>query len=172
RREAVMWTQFVELSIPTKILILLGPILFLIALRFSLRAREFSWPNIAVIGIAMVGLLLPSIQKFSVSKDAVSFEQFQNGVSSSRDAISELQKNTEENAKAIAALHDSISEIKSSYSNLIARQNETIATVAKAAPNPSGSAPPVEHRELNQIQEDLKRSDAGITRKLEQADKA
>ena len=84
-----MWTQFVELSIPTKILILLGPILFLIALRFSLRAREFSWPNIAVIGIAMVGLLLPSIQKFSVSKDAVSFEQFQNGVSSSRGAIAE-----------------------------------------------------------------------------------
>lgn len=163
--------QLAELGLAAKLLLALGPILFLIALIFSMRAREFSWPNIAVLGIAIMALLLPSVQRFSLSKDSVSFEQFQNGVATSRDAIAELHKNSEENARAIAALRDSLAEMKTSYTNLIAKQNDALAAVAEKAPASPGM-PPADSGHLEQVQRDLKRTSDGINSKLDQADRA
>ena len=58
-----------DVSLMTWMLLIFGPLLIVIALFFSVRAREFIWPNIAVLGIALAVLLLPSVQKFSIGKE-------------------------------------------------------------------------------------------------------
>jgi chromosome segregation ATPase len=119
----------------------------------------------------MAALLMPSVQKFSVSKDSVSFEQFQTGVGASRDAIAELHKNSDENARAIQALRDSFTEMKSAYSNLITKQNEALAALAQKIPGQTGPTA-AEASQLTQVQRDLQRSLEGINSKLDQADRA
>ena len=165
-----MLSDFSELGVATKLLVVLGPILFLIALTFSVRALEFSWPNIAVIGIAMIALLLPSIQKLSVSKDSVSLELFQKGVEPTRDALSALQKANEENSRALTALRETITDIKTQYAELLAKQNTAIATlVNKGDPTRTAANPSSEQKDLTKIQEDLSRIQGGLAQKLEQA---
>lgn len=166
-----MSSQVAALSLPTLMIIVIGPVLFLVALIFSLRAGEFSWPNISVLGIAALTLMLPSIQKFSVSKDSLSFELFQKGIETSRDALDALQKSTEDNAKGLSALRDTMTEIKSSYASLISKQTDVLtATIQKGGTG--NAAPPTasETRNLDLIQEDLRRAQSGVSQKLDQAD--
>src|SRR5215213_6244530 len=127
--EPAMPTAVTEVSTVFVLLVIAGTLLFLIALIFSLRAKEFSWPNIAVMSLGIVSLMLPSIQKFSLSKDSISFEQFQIA-DKSKDALEGLQKAAQENSNAIGLLSGRVDE-------LAKVTNQMLASTAAEAPNKS-----------------------------------
>jgi hypothetical protein len=155
-----------DISLMTWMLLIFGPLLILLALFFSVRAREFRWPNIAVLGIALAVLVLPSVQKLSIGKDAVSVELFQRSVEPARDALAALQKANEDNSRALAALQDSITQIKTQYADLLTKQTNAIADLgSNGQPPTSGSA--ASH--ASTLQQDLTRFQTGLTTTLNQA---
>ena len=105
-----MWGQFQELSLFAKMATLVGPVLFVIALWFSLRAAEFSWPNIVVMVVGILCPVLPSIHKLTLSKDTFSFEQF-DVAANSKDALEGLQKAAKVNSDAIGALSARVNDL-------------------------------------------------------------
>ena len=153
-----------DLGIMGWLLDVFGPLLILLALFFSLRAREFSLPNIAVLGIALAVLLLPSVQKLSIGKDAISFEMFE----PARDALSALQKANDDNRRALVALQDSISQINTQYAELLAKQTNAIATLSSGGQSGS-SGTAASHPAISTLQQDLTRIQSGLTTSLNQA---
>lgn len=122
-----MWAQFLELSFAAKMLSIVGPTIFVVALWFSLAKREFTWPNIAVMALGICCPILPSIQKLSVGKDSLTIEQFA-VVSTSKDALEGLQKAAQTNSDAIGALSNRMDAL-TAITNLIAPSTPANASV-------------------------------------------
>jgi hypothetical protein len=158
-----------DIGVMAWMLLIFGPVLIVLALYFSLRAREFSWPNIAVLGIALAVLLVPSVQRLSIGKDAVSLELFQNSVEPARDALAALQKANEDNRRALVALQDSVSQISIQYAELLAKQTSAIAALGAGAQAPAATGTAPQTPSVTGMQQDLSRIQTGLTTSLNQA---
>jgi methyl-accepting chemotaxis protein len=155
-------------SFPAYALLVLGLLLFVLAIVFSIRGRAFTWPTIAVIGVAMLGIDLPAIKQFALGKDGLSVELRDTVpvVAANADAINLLKDATTGNADQLKSLQESVAQMNQHFSDLIARQNDALASLQeKGPPGPAGTGPAA-GGDVSRIQRQIETGRDDISQKL------
>ena len=157
-------------SLPVLALLVLGLLLFLLAIVFSVRGGGFTWPTIAVIGVAMLGIDLPAIKQLAVGKEGLSLE-LQNTlpvVEANADAIKLLKDATTGNAEQLKTLQEAVAQMNQHFSDLIARQNDALASLQdRAQPGPPGAPPaPAPSGDIGRIQRQIDTGRDDLAQKL------
>ncbi len=155
-------------SFPTIALLVLGLLLCGLAIGFSIKARAFTWTSIAAIGVAMLSIDLPAIKQLAVGKEGVSLE-LQNTVpvvEANADAIKLLNDATAGNAAQLKALQESIAQMNQHFSDLIARQNDALASTQE---KPSTAGAPAPSGDLSRIQKQIDTGRDDLSQKLSAA---
>ena len=156
-------------SFPTITLLVLGLLLCVLAIGFSISARAFTWTSIAAIGVAMLGIDLPAIKQLAVGKEGISLE-LQNTVpvvEANADAIKLLNEATAGNAAQLKAMQESVAQMNQHFSDLIARQNDALASIQEKTPSVAGA--PAQSGDLNRIQKQIDTGRDDLSQKLNAA---